>query len=345
MRQGGCSADGSNVKRAGNLFNGLISYDNLLSAFKKAYRGCSKSYEAMRFRFNLENELLLLRDALQSGHYQHGRYRIFRVHDPKERTISVAPFRDRVVHHAIVNILEPIFERIFIHDSYATRKGKGTHRAIKRVQTFLKQNEWYFRTDVEKYFDSVRHNTLISIVERKIKDREMLSVIEKTIMHGGNTGRGLPIGNLTSQFFANVYLDPLDHYVKDHLRVKHYVRYMDDMVILAGDSEYLKEMHCAMHTFLYEKLGLCMKEKSTYINRRSNGISFLGARIFPCVLRLGRKNLVRSLRKLKEKKMEYISGSLPEQNFTESLTSIAGHLVFFNTHRLMTSCGQALFRQ
>lgn len=150
----------------------------------------------------------------------------------------MAPFRDRVVHHALVGALEPIYERCFINDSYATRKGKGTHRAVRRAQAFMRKTQGYLKTDVEKYFDRIDHAILQGIIERKIKDRNLLKLIGLIIANSDRSrglakGKGLPIGNLTSHFLANVYLDPLDHFLKDGLGLRYYVRYMDDMVFFS----------------------------------------------------------------------------------------------------------------
>ena len=198
-----------------------------------------------------------------------------------------------------------------------------------------------FKADIEHYFDTVDHDVLIEILKRKIKDRKMLWLLE-TIIRAAPLAKGLPIGNLTSQFLANVYLDPLDHYIKDHLKVKHYVRYMDDIVVLAKDSDYLKETRDLIRRFLNEQLKLQFKEKAVYINRRSNGIGFAGARIFPNYLRVKKASLKRGLRKFKQRREEYASGKLSEERYSASMASIIGHLEFFGSYRLRCSCGQAL---
>lgn len=215
------------MRRTGRLKDAFLSFENLYSAFKKAFKG-TKNYAAFQFAYQVEKELFQLHQELAQEVYLPGDYAYFTTYDPKERMISVAPFRDRVVHHALVNILEPIYEKRFIYDSYATRKGKGTHRAIRRAQEFLKSNHWYLKMDIRKYFDSINHQVLLAILRRTIKDAFILRLSEKIVAKGGNgvtgvTGvTGLPIGNLTSQFFANVYLDIFDHYIKEDLRVKCY---------------------------------------------------------------------------------------------------------------------------
>jgi len=207
------------MKRKGYLFEKLCSFDNLRKSFKKAFKGSGKTKEACRFYFHLESELWKLENELKTGAYRPAKYRLFKIFDPKERTISVAPFRDRVVHHAAVQIIEPIFEPTFIFDSYATRKNKGTHKAIKKAGKLLKASFWYYKADISKYFDSVNHDILLELLQKKIKDSRLLNLLEIIIRNTGSI-KGLPIGNLTSQFFANVYLNPLDHFVKDDQRVK-----------------------------------------------------------------------------------------------------------------------------
>jgi len=172
------------VKRTGNLLDQVASYHNLISAFYQAMKGCGKTREVCEFFYNLEEEIFHLQDALQNNSYRPGRYRFFTIHDPKERIIAVAPFKDRVVHHGLVNVLEKIFEPVFIYDSYATRKEKGTHKAILRAQKFVGTWSWYLKMDIEKYFDNVDHTSILSLLVRKIKDQLLIALLERVI---GNT--------------------------------------------------------------------------------------------------------------------------------------------------------------
>jgi RNA-directed DNA polymerase len=219
------------MKRIGTLFDGVTSYDTLLLASRRAMRGCGRTAVTCRFFYDLESELLRLQEELKSGIYRPGAYRYFTVRDPKERLIAVAPFRDRVVHHAVVHVLTPIYERVFIHDSYATRAGKGTHVAVLRAQQFLRKWPWYLKADIARYFDSVDHDIMMAMLERKLKDASLIYLIDRIVRNASAPDKGLPIGNLTSQFLANVYLDPLDHEIKDHMGVHGYIRYMDDFVV------------------------------------------------------------------------------------------------------------------
>jgi hypothetical protein len=317
------------VRRAGHLFEKVIAYDNLLAAFRLARRGCGNTPEACRFFFYLEPELLRLQDELQAGRYQPGAYWYFTIHDPKERVIAVAPFRDRVVHHAIVRVLTPVYEPAFIFDSYATRPGKGTHAAIVRTQQFLRRFRWYLKTDIAKYFERVDHEFLLGLLQRKLKDRRMLDLLERIIHNSPTPGKGLPIGNLTSQFLANVYLDPLDHDLKDTLGLRGYVRYMDDMVCFSDSKPLLREVQVRIEDFLCIRLALSLKPSATQLNRASHGLSFLGMRLFRRAIRVKPENRRRSLRRLRQALSAWQLGDITEEHMQQSLTSIVGHLRYF----------------
>jgi len=321
------------MKRVGNLFDTVCSFENLLLAYRKAMRGSGAKEDACQFAYNLEHDILVIQDELRNGEYMPGKYRYFQVHEPKERTISVAPFRDRVVHHAVVNVLERVFEPRFIHDSYATRKEKGTHKAIRRAQDFMRGNRWYLKLDINKYFDNIDHNILLGLIARKIKDDRLLGLLRVIIANsdasrGEKTGKGLPIGNLTSQFFANVYLDVFDHYLKEELQLKAYVRYMDDCVIFHEDKEYLKELLRLSVLFLRERLMLSLKASATLINTRLHGLPFLGFRVFPSLLRIKRENIKRLKKKIMLRQEQFASGIITEESFSMSLASLCGYAGF-----------------
>ena len=273
------------MQRIGGLKEQFLSFDNLYLAFKKAYTG-TKSRQSYEFFFNADREIWKLREELESGMYQPGEYRYFTITEPKKRIISVAPFRDRVVHHALVNVLEPVYEKRYIYDSYATRKNKGTHKAINRAQEYIRKCHWFLKMDIKKYFYSIDHTVLLSSIERKIKDRFILDICKRIISKGGDGIKGLPIGNLTSQFFANVYLDVFDHFVKDELGIKRYIRYMDDFCVFDTEKIVLKGHRHTFTSFLKNKLKLEAKESATMINNSIHGLPFLGVRIFPGLIRI-----------------------------------------------------------
>ena len=318
------------MQRIGNLFPAFCSFQNLLLAWRKTRRGSGRTLDAALFFQDLEKELLALRAALASGDWQPQPFRFFDIFDPKHRTIAVSHFRDRVVHHALVNVLEPIFEKTFIADSFATRHGKGVHAAVFRAQHFLGSHAFFLKTDVEKFFDSVSHDHLLNILARKIKDRRLLRVCEQIIRHGQVGGpSGLPIGNRTSQFFANVYLDPLDHFLKDRCGVHGYVRYMDDFVLFENDRKRLLMLQTATEDFLGDKLQLRLKPTATFLNRPQNGLPFLGRRIFPGIIRLRTENLRRITRRIELREQALLSGDLDEAAFLHSMNSYWAMLSFY----------------
>jgi retron-type reverse transcriptase len=334
--------DENRMKRNGHLFDKLCSFRNLLESFKSAFRGSGRTIEACRFHFNLEKNLHCLKEKLEKGTYYPYRYKYFKIYDPKERTISVASFSDRVVHHALVKVLEPIFERRFIYDSYATRKGKGTHRAVLRAMCFTGRNRYYLKTDIEKYFDNIDHDVMVYLVEKTIKDEKVTDLVKRilqnnTLSRGDTEGKGIPVGNLTSQFFANVYLDPLDHYVKDELGFKYYVRYMDDIVLFSDSLFQLKSIKSEIQHFLDANLSLKLKQNGTAINTRLHGLPFLGFRIFPNTVRINNTSLKRIKKRYNIKLHEYTLGRRSEAHFVMSAQSILAHLKFADSLKLRRS--------
>jgi retron-type reverse transcriptase len=326
------------MKRHGYLFEKLYDFHNLLVAFAKSFKGMRKKEVNSEYYFFLEGNLLSLQSKLKSQTYLPSKYRYFTIYEPKERLISVASFEDRIVHHALVNVLEPIYEKIFIYDSYATRKGKGSHRAIARAQYFLKRNRWFLKIDIEKYFGSIDHLTLINIIKRKIKDPhiiELISLIVKNndISQNVSEAIGLPIGNLTSQFLANIYLDQFDHYVKEELRFD-YIRYMDDMVFFSNDKDRLKETLHLAEEYLGSKLKLTIKPVSIILNTRIHGLSFLGFRIYPTIIRVKKENIKRMKKNVKKREWEYNEEIISEAKLSQSVNSIIEFIKTANSERL-----------
>jgi len=204
------------MHRAGNLFDSIVAFDNLWRAAHKAWRGKKDKIRIADFYFHLEREILLLQEELISDRYQPRPYRIFLVTEPKHREIASADFRDRVVHHAIIQVLDPLFERRLIHHTYACRVGKGSHAALQQAQWYAQRFPYFLKCDIRKYFQSVDHSTLNLLLARILKDRRVLELLSRIIAHpvaGHLPGKGIPIGNLTSQHFANLYLGELDHFI------------------------------------------------------------------------------------------------------------------------------------
>lgn len=239
-----------------------------------------------------------------------------------------------MVHHAIVGVLNPIYEKIFIFDSYGTRIDKGVHRAIERARHFLRGHLWYLKSDIQKYFQSVDHGILMSLFAQKLKDTKLLDLLEKIVVNGGPDGRGIPIGNQTSQFFANIYLDQLDHFIKEKKRIRGYVRYMDDFVVFSSDKAKLLHLRHEIRDFLEKNLKLQLKEKATYINSRSNGLSFLGRRIFPSLIRIKPENLKRCLQNIERREHEFEAGLINAERLMQSHQSCMANLKLWNTYHL-----------
>ena len=263
------------MKRIGNLFDRVVEPENLRLSFYKAQKGKGGKSAIARFRENLDEQLCEIRNAFISGDFKLGRYTYFPVFDPKERMICAAAFCERVMQHAVMNVCEPYFESRQISDSYACRKGKGLDACLKRTVEFCGRYEWYLKMDVHKYFDSIPHDRLKALLRRFFKDGFLLGFFDAIIdSYQKNPGSGIPIGNLTSQYFANAYLGVLDHHVKEVLRVKGYARYMDDFVVFAKSRDEMKELRDKIIGFCGEVLGLGMN--ASRMNRCSAGLHFLG---------------------------------------------------------------------
>lgn len=267
------------MRREGNLMPRIADPENIRLAFWKAAKGKGGKPDVEAFQGRLQEEIQYISEALLSGSYRWGGFHRFLIHDPKERWICAAPFRDRVVHHAILNVCEPAFERYQIHDSYACRKGKGLVACLDRASTYTRRHEWYLKLDVRKYFDSIPHERLKMRLARRFKDKELLRLLD-TLIDGYATspGRGLPIGNLTSQFFANDFLAELDHLIREALRVPGYVRYMDDLVLWQDDPVALRETRDSLAQAA-TNMGLAWK--TICLNRCRQGVGMLGFRVFP----------------------------------------------------------------
>lgn len=322
------------MKRYGGLFEEIVSFENLLLASKKAFRGKKKKPDVAGFYFDLEKEIIKLREELISGDYAPAKYGVFKVYEPKERKICACSFRDRIVHHAICNLIEPIFEKIFICDNYACRKDKGTHKAVKRAQYFARKNIYFLKLDISKFFDSADQIILKHLLLRKFKDKRLLNLLNNIIDQGvpGNPeGKGIPIGNLTSQYFANFYLNELDHFIKEKLKINGYVRYMDDFLIFENEKQKLKESLILIKDFLNDKLALVLKESALLLELVSTGIPFLGFRIFPKIIRLERKKWVKFKRRIKNMEKLYMAGVIEESKLNRSVESMIGHICHVNT--------------
>ncbi|MFH1491493.1 MAG: RNA-directed DNA polymerase [Pseudomonadota bacterium] len=328
------------MKRVGHLFGRVCSFEALTSAAYEAAKGKKKKARVAKFLQNIETEVIRLEQELLSRTCRPRPYRTFMIHDPKERMICAADFRDRVVHHAVCRVLEPIFEKSFIYDTYACRKDKGAHRAARRAQVFSRSHGFFLKLDVYKFFDSVDHAVLKTLLRRKVKDPELLWLLDVFIdcpVPWTENGKGIPIGNLTSQNFANFYLSGLDHFIKEYLRVEGYVRYMDDLVLFADEKETLWDAAERIEGYLGDELRLQIKPGALLLAPVSQGLPFLGLRIFPGVIRISRQGWRRFRRKVGQRDSELISGHLDRDAWARSMASLVGHMQQANTRNLRAS--------
>ncbi|GAB4300265.1 MAG: hypothetical protein Kow0096_20140 [Thiohalomonadaceae bacterium] len=275
---------------APTLFERITAWENIFAAWQDARKGKRGSEEVRRFELDLEANLISLHEHLLRGTWRPGETRRFWVRDPKWREITAPPFADRIVHHAIVRVIEPLFERRFVADSYACRKGRGTHAAVMRTQAFLRQAKrrwghgaYIVKCDVKSYFASIQHGILMRQIERVIECQRTLALLRAVFGGYGFDGVGLPVGALTSQLAANILLDAIDHRIKDNWGVREYVRYMDDFVLIAPDRHTARAWLDTTGDEL-ARLGLRLNPKSGYwpIGR---GVDFCGYRIYATHIR------------------------------------------------------------
>lgn len=331
-----------------NLYKELYSIENLTRAYLKARRGKTKKNYVVNFNKNLETNLLQLQSELKDKSYYPCDLKKFVVRDPKTRIIHSSIFRDRIVHHAIVNILKPIYQPLFIYDSFASQKDKGTHLAVTRFQTFIRklsngrliknnQNKnqiigYCLKADFRKYFDNVNHEVLINILKRKIKDNDFIYLIRK-VLENFSKEVGMPLGNYTSQFFANVYLNELDYYVKHTLGVKYYIRYVDDFVILHKDKRVLEYYLEHIKNFI-PCLKIKLHPEKTNIYPLRNGVEFLGYRVFYSFKLLKKRNVRYFKRKLEISICEYKQGILSKEQLESKLNGWFGYAKFCDSFKL-----------
>lgn len=285
-------------KRKGYLMAQIADPDNLRLAFYKAARGRQLKEEVIAYRKNLDAHLHLLHIQLLAGTVPIGIYHYFTVYDPKERIICAASFNERVMHHAIMNICHPIFDNFLIYDTYATRMGKGQFAALDRAKSYAANNTWFCKMDVRKYFDSIDHRILIQKLHTRFKDPQLLQLFHSIVSsYSTAEGKGIPIGNLTSQYFANFYLGFADRFIKENLHVKAYIRYMDDMVFFGTCKEELVNIARRLSAFIASALNLDIKP--VCVNALSKGLPFLGYVVYPCSIRLNKNSKKRFIQKMK----------------------------------------------
>jgi retron-type reverse transcriptase len=347
------------MKRFGQLWPQVTDFANLHAAYRKARLGKSQRRGVAEFALNLESELLSLQDELREGSYQPGAYRLFTVYERKPRLIAAAPFRDRVVHHAVMNVIEPLIDRRFIDDCYACRRGRGVHAAVDRYQGWSRQYRYAMKLDVKRYFPSIDHDVLKASLSRHIKDAQLLGLMNRIIDTAPDNRddaltyypgddlfsplqrrRGIPIGNLTSQFFANIYLNSFDHWVREALRVPGYLRYVDDMVFLDNDKAHLHEIRRQVEEKL-AALRLRIHPDKIQVVPTGTGLDLLGYRVFPSLRRLRNDNGRRFAHKLRRYARAYRHGVMDWPAVNARVQSWIGHAAQADTLGLR----QAIFRE
>ncbi len=347
------------MRRIGHLWPAVTSFANLHRAATEALRGKRHRPYATAFFGDLESNLLEIQEELRSRRYRPGSYRTFWIREPKARLISAAPFRDRVVHHALVRVIEPIFERRFILHSYACRPAKGTHRARARFIEWARSSRYVLKLDVHKFFPSVDHAILKAALRRGLKDRDALWLCD-LIIDGSNDQepvtqyfggddlfspfdrrRGVPIGNLTSQFFGNVYLDSLDHHVIDELGHGRYLRYVDDFCCFGDDKAELRDLRARVSAFLATRLRLRLNEGKSRIRRVEEGVEFLGFVVLPTELRLNQTAVRRQRRRVRKLRRAFATGTSTLEAVAASLRAWHAHAAAGTTWHLRTDVSRA----
>lgn len=325
------------MRRHSNLYESVYDFANLDLACRKAAKCKRYHAEILQFNANREENLTDIQNHLVWKTYEQGAYRFFIVTEPKRREIAALPFRDRVVHHALNNILEPILDKRFYYHSYACRKGKGLHAASATLQKWIRhlsfegQKVYALKCDIKGYFSSIDHNILKAMFRRVIKDEDVLWLIDN-IIDSTESNIGIPIGNLSSQLFANFYLDALDKYVKEEIRALYYIRYMDDFLILSRDKDFLRDAWKAINDFVVSELRLQLNPKTTIVCAK-NGVDFCGYRHWVDHKKVRKRSIESINRAIKG----YEHGKITSERFDRILQSWLGHIAHADTYRLKQS--------
>lgn len=320
------------MKRYNNLFDKIVSLDNLYEADKRARRQKSHRPEVMLFDKNKDKLLLDLQRKLINGEYETSEYYVFKIYEPKEREIFKLPYYpDRIVHHAIMNIMEPIWVSAFVKGTYSCIRKRGIHKALKDVKFALKDEintQYCLKLDIRKFYSSIDHDILKTIIRKKIKDKRLLSLLDEII----ESAQGVPIGNYLSQFFANLYLTYLDHWIKEQKKVRYYFRYADDIVILGGDKQQLRDLFYNIQDYLNNKLKLNFKDNWQIFKVDSRGIDFVGYRIFHThtLLRKSiKKKFCKKINKLNKKQ------NIDKDTYKQKICSYIGWIKYCNGRNLL----------
>jgi len=305
----------------------ITSFANLCRAAQRAARSKRRVAGAARFLERLEPEVLALQRELLADEWRPSRAVQFTIRDPKERVITAAPFRDRVVHHALIDPLEPRLDAALVPQSFACRRGLGTQKALEHARELVRRHTHFLKLDIGKCFESIGHELVLATIEPLVVEPEVRELCRRVLAGPEQElGRGLPIGNLTSQWFANLVLGRIDRFVLDVLGAPGYVRYMDDFALFADDKSWLRAAHSQVGEFVEERLGLRLKERATILAPVSQGLPFLGWRVYRGVTRLRPENARRTRRRLKQRRWELTIGRLDADRYMDAVRSVLAHL-------------------
>lgn len=353
------------MKKEKHIYEKIYDFDNIYNAYLNARKGKRFRTDALQFSSNLEENLIEIQNELIWKTYQVGKYNQFIITDPKRRLIMALCFKDRVVQWAVYRQLYPIFDKRFIYDSYGCRNGKGSLPAVKRLQYWLRQVDrredkyYYLKLDISKFFYSINHDILINILRKTIADNDTIDLLKTIISSESNVGlpdgfiadcypadeageySGLPIGNLTSQMFANVYLNELDQFCKHTLKTHYYIRYMDDIIILHKDKKHLNKIKNDIERFLNKRLGLCLNDK-TAIRPVNMGIEFVGYRVWATHIKIRKKSIIRMKQRLNEVKSLYAKGLIDIDDVKATVASYFGFMKNCNSYNLRKKLSETL---
>jgi hypothetical protein len=320
------------MKRHGKLFNRIIDIDNLVVAYQKAKKGKSSRSFVKRFEKDPTSKLLNIQSTLAEGRFKTSNYHTKWVFEPKQRLIYVLPFNpDRILQHAVMNVVEPIWDKLLISDSYACRVGKGMHRGSKKCMEFVRKYRYCLKCDISKFYPSINHEILFNIIQQKIKCKLTLDLLHE-IIYSVSNGKNVPIGNYTSQWFGNLYLNELDQYLKHTWRVKPYIRYCDDFIMFDNNKSFLNELAVAIKEFCYSKLALVLSKCDLF--PVIQGVDFLGYRHFEDYVLLRKSTATRVKRRLKLLPLLLAKGIITKEYFRSSLASTMGWIRWANTYNL-----------
>jgi retron-type reverse transcriptase len=344
------------MKTYKNLYSKIYSMGNLILAWRKARKGKTRRAYVIKFEKNTEKNLLQLHYELKDKTYRPLSLKTFILRDPKTRKISVANFRDRIIHHALIRVIGPIFEKIFIYDSCANQKGKGNLFAIKRLEKSIRKvskngtieknifhdnnyvKGFCFKADIRHYFQEVDHKILLSIIKKRIRDEEVIWLIVSILRNGSSHNKGMPLGNLTSQFFANVYLNELDYFIKHVLHAKFYIRYVDDFIILHNQKNQLLKWGKAIDKFLQDNLKLDLHKQKTRVFPISNGIDFVGFKIFYYFKLVRRRNAKGITKKIKD----FEENVTTFKNLSDSYQGWRAYAIWADSYKLRKNLKQRI---